>query len=118
MVMKKFRLFCIEVRGLSCCANSAGEFGCQRTERSGKHVFAPDDHIVPARRHVISGMRADGFFETPPYTIADNRIADLLGHGIANTRRPAVAPVQDFNEKKPSSALFATPDGKKFCTLQ
>jgi hypothetical protein len=118
MVMKKFRLFCIEVRGLSCCANSAGEFGLQKIERSGEYFLAPDDDIVVARRHVTGGIGTHGLFQPPPYAIADHGIADLLGHGVADARAPAVAPVEDFNEKKPPTALFATPDSQEFCALQ
>lgn len=63
-------------------------------------------------------MRTDGFSQPPPDTVADNRIADLLGDGVADARRQAVAAVENFNEKKPPASLFTTTDGQEFRALQ
>jgi hypothetical protein len=55
-------------------------------------------------------MGTDRFAQTAANAVAHNRVADLLGDGIADTRNPAVAPIQGFNEKKPSTPLFTASD--------
>jgi hypothetical protein len=63
-------------------------------------------------------MRAHGLSQPTADAIANDGIADFLGDGIADTRRIAVAAVEDFNDKKPPAALFATPDGQEFRAFQ
>src|SRR5690606_14296061 len=98
-------------------ANSAGQFPGQFIECDAEHVLAPDDHIVAAGLHVISGMNADSLSEPPAYAVPDHRIADLLGNGQAISGREIVIAVQDFKQKQPSAALFTRPDGQKLLAL-
>ena len=63
-------------------------------------------------------MHAHSLSEPPPDAVADNRIADLLGDGVADTRRSAVAAVENFDQKKPPAALFTTADGQESARLR
>src|SRR5437868_764675 len=116
MVMKRLRLFSIE--SLSCSAQPAGKLGLQLAERDGEHVFAPDDDIVIAGRHVMGGVRAHGFPEPAPDAVAHHGVADLLGDGVADARREIVAAVEDLNEKKPPAAFFTAAHSQEIRAFQ
>jgi hypothetical protein len=98
--------------------NAAGKLCFQLAEPCGKHVSAPDNDIIIARRHVICGMKANGFLESPPYAVAYHRIAGFASHGEADTRLPVVAAVQNFEQEKPAAPLLAALHGQKFCAFQ
>ena len=62
-------------------------------------------------------MDANRLLEAAANAVADNRIANFLGHCEPDARRIIVAAVQNFQEEKPPASLFATPDGQKLCSL-
>ena len=66
-----------------------------------------NDHIIGAGRHVSSGMDAQCFAQPAPHAIANNGIADLLGHGKADPWRRITAMGQNFKQKKRPAPLFA-----------
>jgi hypothetical protein len=66
----------------------------------------------------MCGMGAHGFFQPPSDAIAYDGIADFLGDGVTDARRSSIAPIENLNEKKPSTAFFTTPHGQKFRTLE
>jgi hypothetical protein len=62
-------------------------------------------------------MKTDGFLEPPADAVSLNRIAGLLADREADPREPAVATVHDFQQEKPSAALFTTPDSQELRAL-
>lgn len=82
-----------------------------------ENLLATDDHIVFARPHVTHCLGSHRLLEAAPDTIADDRIADFLGDGEADTGSFVIAPVENFHQKKPPAALFTTPDGQKVGSL-
>src|SRR5262245_19183865 len=105
--MKKLRLFSMPV------PNSAGELGRQLAERGCEHVFAPDDHIVIARRHVTCSMNAQRLLEAPADAVTLDRVSGLFGDGEADARRRRVAAGQHLEQEHPAAPLLAVAHGKE-----
>ena len=56
-------------------------------------------------------MCTNSFPEAPLDAITDNRVADLLGDGIADPRTRTVIAVQNLDEKKPPTPFVTAADG-------
>lgn len=62
-------------------------------------------------------MKPGGFADTPADAIALNRVAALLRHRNAQSRRVLVATIQHFKKKKAATPLFATAYRQKLGAL-
>src|SRR5919198_765928 len=104
--MKKLRfLFSMPV------PNSAGELGRQLAEGGCKHVLAPDDHIVIARRHVTCSMNAQRLPEAAPDPVTLDRVSGFFGDGEADARGRLVATGQHLEQEHPTAPLLAVAHG-------
>lgn len=63
-------------------------------------------------------MDAYGFPEPPPDAVAHDCVSHLLGDGVPDARRLAVAAVEYLDEEKPPASLFTTTDGQEFRAFQ
>ena len=62
-------------------------------------------------------MYAYRLFQAPADAVADNSVAVLLADGIADARRTAILPVQDFQQEQGPAPLFTTARSQEFCPL-
>src|SRR5262245_7972206 len=111
MVMRKLRLFSMPV------SNPPGKLGRDLAERGCEHVFAADDHIVIARRHVTCSMHAQRLLEAATNAVAYDRVSGPFSDGEADARRPVVAALQDLQQEQPPAPLLAASHGKEFAAL-
>jgi hypothetical protein len=78
----------------------------------------PDENVVVTGFAMKGKDFARRFLQPPPGAIADDRVADLLGHGETHAGRTIVAAGERFHEEKPPTALFTAPDGQELRALQ
>src|SRR4051812_29086410 len=109
--MKRLRLFSMPV------PNPSGELGRDLAEGGCEHVFAPDDHIVIACRHVTCSMNAQRLLETPADAVPLDGISGLFGDREADARRRFVAAAQHLEQEQPPAPLLAVPHSEELAPL-